>query len=131
MGTTRTLQQIIPRHDPSFEPWAARLGVGRDGNVYVASSAFPASVVLRLPLDGSTQRVGKVGNALLAVTANRAGVIATAEHHFLHRVSFWDAEFRPLGSFDEFTVNDTDGYFAPPAVEAGPSGDFCVAPFAA
>ncbi|MFD5698266.1 PQQ-binding-like beta-propeller repeat protein [Streptomyces lasiicapitis] len=124
MGTTRTLQQIIPRHDPSFEPWAARLGVGRDGNVYVASSAFPASVVLRLPLDGSTQRVSKVGNALLAVTANRAGVIATAEHHFLHRVSFWDAEFRPLGSFDEFTVNDTDGYFAPPAVEAGPSGDF-------
>ncbi|MEI5101785.1 hypothetical protein RB200_28835 [Streptomyces sp. PmtG] len=124
MGTTRTLQQIIPRHDPSFAPWAARLGIGRDENVYVASSASPASVVLRLAPDGTTRRVGKVGNSLLAVTANRAGVIATAEHHFSHRVAFWDADFRPLGSFDEFTVNDTDGYFAPPAVEAGPSGDF-------
>ncbi len=124
VGTTRTLQQIIPRHDPRFEPWAARLGVGRDGQVYVASSAAPASVVLRLAPDGSTTRVGKAGSALLAVTANRAGVIATAEHHFSHRVAFWDKDFRPLGSFDEFTVNDTDGYFAPPAVEAGPSGDF-------
>ncbi|MFI8931777.1 hypothetical protein ACIG3E_29405 [Streptomyces sp. NPDC053474] len=124
MGTTRTLQQIVPRHDPKFEPWAARLGVGRDDQVYVASSAAPASVVLRLSLDGSTTRVGKAGSALLAVTANRAGVIATAEHHFSHRVAFWDKDFRPLGSCDEFTVNDTDGYFAPPAVEAGPSGDF-------
>jgi hypothetical protein len=118
-----TVRQVIARHAPSFDVAGARLGIGRDGMVYVASSGTPAGTALRLTPEGVVRATGSVGS-LLAVTANGAGVVATAEHHFAHRVAFWDTDFRPLGAIGEFTVNDTDDYYAPSAVEAGQSGDF-------
>ncbi|MEV2227115.1 hypothetical protein AB0H69_00835 [Streptomyces phaeochromogenes] len=79
---------------------------------------------LRLASDGSAQRFGRVGYAALAITATADGVIATAETHYPHRIDFWDREFNPLGSIDDFTANNTDVYYAPSAVEATPSGWF-------
>ncbi|MFC5148368.1 PQQ-binding-like beta-propeller repeat protein [Streptomyces aureoversilis] len=118
----RVLEQTISRYDPKFDVAAARLGLGRDGNVYLASPGNGRA--LRTARDGSAPRAGRVGYAVLAVTANAAGVIATAEAHFPHRIAFWDAGFAPLGHIDDFTTGDAEGYAAPSAVEAGESGDF-------
>ncbi|MEU1378078.1 PQQ-binding-like beta-propeller repeat protein [Streptomyces triculaminicus] len=122
----KTLEQIVSRHDPKFDVANARLGLGRDGKIYLADSGQSPGDgrALRVAADGSTPRAGEVGYAVLAITANAAGVIATAEAHIHPRVAFWDAEFNLLGHVDEFTDNDAVGFAAPSAIEAGASGDF-------
>ncbi|MBG0853317.1 hypothetical protein I2W78_16045 [Streptomyces spinoverrucosus] len=107
-----------------FDVPRLHMGLGRDGQVYLVIDGKPESRALRLRRDGSRQRFGRVGSSPLAITANAAGVIATAETHFQHRVDFWDRDFNPLGSVDDFTTSDADGFSAPGAVEAGESGEF-------
>ncbi|MFJ2770474.1 hypothetical protein [Streptomyces sp. NPDC087300] len=120
----RTIEHVVSRHHPAFDVPALRLGLGRDDNVYLVIGGRADGQALRLAPDGSAQRFGRVGYAALAITADAQGVIATAETHFPHRIDFWDKEFNRLGSIDDFTANDTDGYFAPSAVEATRSGWF-------
>ncbi|MGK5638631.1 WD40 repeat domain-containing protein [Streptomyces sp. URMC 126] len=120
----RTIEQVVSRHHPAFAVPALRLGLGQDDNVYLVIGHQPRGHALRLAADGSEQRFGRVGYAAWAITADPAGVIATAETHFPHRIDFWDKEFNPLGSIDDFTADGTHGYFAPSAVEAARSGWF-------
>ncbi|MGA6225075.1 WD40 repeat domain-containing protein [Streptomyces umbrinus] len=120
----RTIEHVVSRHHPAFVVPALHLGLGRDDRVYLVLGGRQDGQALRLASDGSAQRFGRVGYAALAITATADGVIATAETHFPHRIDFWDREFNPLGSIDDFTANDTDGYYAPSAVEATPSGWF-------
>ncbi|WP_320779244.1 hypothetical protein [Streptomyces sp. CRN 30] len=120
----RTIEHVVSRHHPAFAVPSLHLGLGRDDNVYLVLGAQPDGHALRLARDGSAQRFGRVGYGTLAITADAEGVIATAEAHFPHRIDFWDQEFNRLGSIDDFTGNNTDGYFAPSAVEAAPSGWF-------
>ncbi|MEU1117431.1 MULTISPECIES: hypothetical protein [unclassified Streptomyces] len=120
----RTIEHVVSRHHPAFDVPALHLGLGRDDNVYLVVGGQADGQAVRLAPDGSRQRFGRVGYAALAITATPDGVIATAETHFPHRIDFWDAEFNRLGSIDDFTANNTDGYFAPSAVEATASGWF-------
>lgn len=120
----RTIEHVVSRHHPAFDVPALHLGLGQDDNVYLVIGGRTDGQALRLASDGSAQRFGRVGYAALAITANAEGVIATAETHFPHRIDFWDKDFNPLGSIDDFTANNTDGFFAPSAVEATPSGWF-------
>lgn len=118
------LQQIVSRHDPHFNVAAARMTVGRDGNIYLGNGSSQGGYVLRVSPDGRTQLGGKSGYSLTAVAANRDGVIATAEAHFSHRVAFWGRDFAALGHVPDFLVNDQVQWNAPSAVEAVDAGDF-------
>lgn len=120
----RTIEHVVSRHHPAFVVPALHLGLGRDDKVYLVLGGRTDGQALRLTSDGSEQRFGRVGYGALAITANGDGVIATAEAHLPHRIDFWDEDFNSLGSIDDFTANDTDGFFAPSAVEAAPSGWF-------
>ncbi|GHC68704.1 hypothetical protein [Streptomyces flavofungini] len=120
----RTIEHVVSRHHPAFDVPALHLGLGRDDKVYLVIAGRADGQAVRLEPDGSKQRFGRVGYAALAITVNADGVIATAETHFPHRIDFWDPEFNSLGSIDDFTANDTDGYYAPSAVEAAESGWF-------
>ncbi|MFK4066719.1 WD40 repeat domain-containing protein [Streptomyces sp. NPDC029674] len=120
----RTIEQVVSRHHPAFDVPALHLGLGRDDHVYLVIGGRTGGQALRLGPDGSARRFGRVGYAALAITADAEGVIATAETHYPHRIDFWDKDFNRLGSIDDFTANDTDGYFAPSAVEAARSGWF-------
>ncbi|MFF1377421.1 WD40 repeat domain-containing protein [Streptomyces sp. NPDC058308] len=120
----RTIEHVVSRHHPAFDVPALHLGLGRDDHVYLVIGGHTDGQALRLASDGSAQRFGRVGYAVLAITADAQGVIATAEAHYPHRIDFWDKEFNRLGSIDDFTANSTDGYFAPSAVEAARSGWF-------
>ncbi|MGI3200288.1 hypothetical protein ACRJ4W_20830 [Streptomyces sp. GLT-R25] len=108
----RTIEHVVSRHHPAFVVPALHLGLGRNDKVYLVLGGRQDGQALRLASDGSAQRFGRVGYAALAITATADGVIATAETHFPHRIDFWDREFNPLGSIDDFTANDTDGYYA-------------------
>jgi hypothetical protein len=119
------LEQVVSRHHPDFDVAAARLGLGADGNVYLASGAqFPVGQALRVSPDGGTRRAGAVGYSVIAITANAEGVIATAEAHFSRRVAVWDKEFATAGRLIDFTGGDQDGWLAPSDVQPGDSGDF-------
>ncbi|MFD0412346.1 WD40 repeat domain-containing protein [Streptomyces sp. NPDC127108] len=120
----RTIEHVVSRHHPAFVVPALHLGLGRDDKVYLVLGGRTDGQALRLASDGSQQRFGRVGYAALAITATADGVIATAEAHFPHRIDFWDKDFNSLGSIDDFTGNDTDGYYAPSAVEATSNGWF-------
>ncbi|MEV0383149.1 hypothetical protein [Nonomuraea sp. NPDC050643] len=119
------LDQVISRHHPDFDVAAARLGLGADGHVYLASGAqFPVGQALRIAPDGGARRAGAVGYAVLAITANADGAIATAEAHFSKRVALWDRDFNPVGRLADFTDSDQDGWLAPSDVQPGASDDF-------
>ncbi len=118
------LEQIVSRHDPHFKIAAARMTVGRDGNVYLANGASDGGYVLRISPDGKERLGGIVGYALTGVAANRDGTMATSEAHFSHRVAFWDRGFTSLGNVPEFLVSDVVQWNAPSDVEAGIGGDF-------
>jgi hypothetical protein len=117
------LEQIISREDPFFRCQEARLVVGRDGKVYLCSGGN-RSFVLRLGLDGSGKSGGAVEYAAHSATANRDGVVATANGHFAHKVALYGPDFARGGAADEFLVNDQVGWDAPAHVEAGAGGDF-------
>ena len=119
------LEQVVSRHDPHFDVAHARLSVGRDGNIYLANPGQRSGYVLRVSPDGRDHSGGVVGYSTNAVAVNQAGVIATAEAHFAHRVAFWGQGEAPLlGQVPDFLVNDTVQWNAPSDVCAGQSGDF-------
>lgn len=119
------LDQVISRHHPEFSVAGAQLGLGRDGNVYLANgSATAVGQAMCFSLDGALRGAGAVGYATGAVTANAAGLIATAESHLPHRVCLWDQDFTLVTHLAEFTTNNNVGWAAPSDVVAGPSGDF-------
>src|SRR5262249_9499328 len=117
------LEQIISRENPAFQPLSARLTVGRDGFVYLCSGGN-TSFVLRLRPDGSDKVGGKVVYAAGNATANRDGVLATANAHFAHKVTLYNRDFHEQAAVADFLVSDAVGWDAPPHVEAGASGDF-------
>jgi hypothetical protein len=82
LPAAETLERIVYREDPSFRPAAARLGVGRDGKVYLTSPSNGRCFVLRIGRDGEGRFGTHVGSAVANATANGAGVIATADAHF-------------------------------------------------
>jgi hypothetical protein len=118
------LKQIISRENPDFEPFSARLTVGRDGFVYLCSGHSDTSFVLRLRPDGSEKIGSKVVYAAGNATANREGIVATANAHFAHKITIYGRGFDELAAVADFLVSDTVGWDAPPHVEAGASGDF-------
>ncbi|MEU6192886.1 PQQ-binding-like beta-propeller repeat protein [Streptomyces sp. NPDC047061] len=119
----RKIEQVVSRYHPVFDVPNLKLGYGRDGNRYLVTGGTPDGRLLRLGPDG-TRRFVRVGAAALAVTANAAGVIAIAEHHFQHRIVFYDADFAELGHYDDFAADDTLGYTSPSGIEAAESGAF-------
>jgi outer membrane protein assembly factor BamB len=114
------LVRHISRENPLLNIPNARLAVGRDGNVYLATGEY----VLRVSRDGSARLGGKVTYALWMAAANGDGVIATANGHFSHSVNLWSPAFEQLGGVNEFLNNDQVEYMSPSDVQAGPSGDF-------
>lgn len=118
------LEQIVSRHDPHFKIGAARLTVGRDGNIYLGNGAPDGGYVLRVSPDGKQRFGGTVGYALTGVAAGKDGTVATSEAHFSHRVAFWGRDFSPLGNVPDFLVSDVVQWNAPSEVEAGIDGDF-------
>jgi outer membrane protein assembly factor BamB len=119
-----TLEQVISRHDPALNVAEARLAVGLDGDVFLASPHGSGGYVLRVSADGRTPSGGKVGYSLTAVAANREGVVATSEAHFAHRTAFWGKSFAALGHVPDFLVSDLVQWNAPSDVCAGESGSF-------
>ena len=112
------LEQIISRENPAFQCERARLCAGRDGKVYLASSATPG-YVLRFDRDGRGKFGATVGYALTGVAANADGVLATAHAHFAHKVALYDKTWKNVVSVDPFLVDDRVGWDAPGHVEAG------------
>jgi len=118
------LEQIVSRHDPHFKIGAARLTVGRDGQIYLGNGASDGGYVLRVAPDGKERFGGTVGYAFTGVAAGKDGTVATSEAHFSHRVAFWGRDFLPLGHVPDFLVSDVVQWNAPSEVEAGIEGDF-------
>jgi outer membrane protein assembly factor BamB len=122
-GAPVVLEQIISRENPAFRAEAS-LAAGRDGRVYLTSGSGDASYVLRLNRDGTGKRGAPVVYAAANATANRDGLIATANGHFAHKVALYEADFSSRAGADDFLVSDQVGWDAPAHVEAGESGDF-------
>jgi hypothetical protein len=112
------LEQILSRENPAFQCERARLCVGRDGRVYLASGGTP-SFVLRLDHDGRGKVGATVGYALTGAAANADGVLATSNAHFSHKVALYDENFKEVASVSDFLVDDRVGWGAPGHVEAG------------
>lgn len=120
----RTIEQVVSRYHPVFDVPTLRMGFGRDGYVYLVVGGRPDGRALRLKPDGSEQTFARVGYAAQGITADAQGVIATADAHFPHRITFWDVHFNELGHYDEFAAADDVGYYSPGGVEAAESGGF-------
>jgi hypothetical protein len=112
------LEQIVSREDPAFRCAGARLSVGRNGRVYIASNAA-AGFVLRLDRDGFHKAGARVAYALTSAAANADGVLAVSNAHFLHRVALYAHSFEDVVSVADFLVSDQVGWDAPGHVEAG------------
>ncbi|MER5518672.1 WD40 repeat domain-containing protein [Streptomyces sp. NPDC002763] len=122
----RKIEQVVSRYNPVFDVPNLKLGYGRDKNIYLVVGGSPDGRLLRLAPDGTHQRFTRAGAAALLATADAAGVIAIAEHHFQHRVVFYDKELNELGHYDDFAGDDTLGYTSPSGLEAAESGVFYV-----
>lgn len=118
------LEQVVSRHDPHFKVAAARLAVGRDGNIYLGNGSPQGGYVLRVSPDGKTRFGGTVGYSLTSLAASKDGTVATSEAHFSHRVAFWGRDFTALGNVPDFLVNDQVQWNAPSDIVAGEAGDF-------
>ncbi|HEY5146237.1 MAG TPA: hypothetical protein VII82_05700, partial [Polyangiaceae bacterium] len=114
------LKQVVSREDPLFEVATSRLVAGRDGDVYLSGNRY----LLRTKPDGSDKHGSEVTYAVNRVAANAAGIMATANGHFVHSVKFWTTDFKSIGNVSDFLVNDAVEWWAPYDVEAGASGDF-------
>lgn len=118
------LEQVISHESPLFRCRQARMGVGRDGFVYLTDDQGGKGFCLRLSRDGRQKLGSEVVYAIFNATANANGVIATANAHFNHSLNIYDSGFQKLVAADDFLVNDQVGWDAPLHVEAGASGDF-------
>lgn len=123
-GAEVKLEQVISREDPAFNPANARMTVGKDGKVYLSSVGQGVGYVLRFDRDGGNRFGGVAVYAIGNATANRDGIVASANAHFAHKVVLYDAGLRERGAVDDFLNNDVVGWSGPPHVEAGASGDF-------
>src|SRR4051794_6173414 len=99
----KILEHIVSRYHPNFDLATARMGLGQDGSVYLASPGRAAGRTLRVAADGSSPLSGEVGYATVTITAHAAGVSATAEGHYQRRVAFRDAAFNLVGAITDFT----------------------------
>ena len=119
------LDQVVSRESPLFNCKTARMTVGRDGLVYLTGTTNGKGFCLRLARDGSAKLGGEVVYAIHNATANKDGLIATANAHFSHSLNLYDASFNKQHAQDDFLVNDQVGWDAPLHVEAGSqSGEF-------
>jgi hypothetical protein len=118
-----TVEQIISREHPHFDTANAHLTVGRDGMVYLSSNAAGDNgYVMRIARDGSQKFGGNTVYAIQNATANKDGVLATANAHFAGKVTLYDpATFKQTGESRDF---QNDRFSSPLHVEAGQSGDF-------
>jgi outer membrane protein assembly factor BamB len=118
------LEQVVTHEHPLFKPREARLTVGRDGRVYLANwgvSSRPYGFVLRLDREGKDRVGAEVVAAAFNATANKDGVMATANPVYGgHQVAVYDPAFRALGGVADFDPNSA----SPVHVEAGAGGDF-------
>lgn len=118
------LEQIVSREHPNFVPVRARLTVGRDGKVYLAANGSAGGYVLRVNLDGRERFGGDAVYAIGNATADSTGIVASANAHFAHQVTFYDARLRQTQAATDFLNNDVVQWSGPPHVEVGASGDF-------
>ena len=123
-GAEKILDRVISRESPLLNCRTARLTVGRDGMIYLASGADGKGYVLRMARDGASKAGGEVVYAMHNATANAGGIIATANAHFNHAVNVYDAVFLHRAAANDFLVNDQVQWDAPLCVEAGAGGDF-------
>jgi len=124
LAQAETLERVISREDWKFDCAAAGMSVGRDGNVYLCSSApvGRGAYVLRVSRDGTQKAGGDVawdGLAAYAV-ANANGLVAAGNGHFQHHLHIYDRNFVHVAECGDFP--GLNG-LAPP-VAVGASGDF-------
>ena len=118
------LEQVISREDVNFNCRQAMMTAGRDGKLYFSCVAHDLGFALRVSLDGKEKYGKKIIYAVSNVTANSDGVVASANGHFAHKVTLYDAALDQTGQVSDFLVSDSAGWDAPAHVEAGASGDF-------
>jgi len=115
-----TLSQIISREHPALDIPGSHLAIGRDGLVYLGSNEY----VLRIGRDGTGKIGSKTVYATWNVAANKDGIIATANAHFIHSVNLWSPAFEKIGGVSDFLSSDPTEWFGPCDVQVGASGDF-------
>ncbi|MCY3024134.1 MAG: hypothetical protein NTW87_34590, partial [Planctomycetota bacterium] len=118
------LEQVISREDVNFNCRSAVMSAGRDGKLYFSCVAHDLGFALRVSLDGKEKYGKKIVYAISNVTANADGVVASANGHFAHKVTLYNAALDQTGEVTDFLVSDSAGWDAPAHVEAGASGDF-------
>lgn len=118
------LTRVISHEDPALKPDRAQRTIGRDGRVYIASGGNDGAYILRVDRDGGNRFGGTAVYAIGNATANRDGIIASANGHFAHKIALYDRTLKSTGELADFLNNDTLGWSGPPHVEAGASGDF-------
>ncbi len=120
-ATPVTLEQVISREHPSFDPAKARLSDTLSGRIYASHGVSGGGFVLEMNLDGTEKAGFPVGHIQEVAAVNREGNYALREAHFAGAVSFYDSHHQFLGRFKNFK---NENYDAPQVVEAGESGDF-------
>ncbi len=120
------VERLVSLEDPRFDPAKASLSAGLDGRVYLTGfRGDRAGYVMSLNPDGGDRRDGDTVYALSNATANRDGLIATANAHFSHSVNLYDRQLRLQVSNNDFkNGDDVRDWTAPSRVVAAPSGDF-------
>ena len=120
-----SLEKVISLEDLRFDPAKASVTAGLDGRVYLTGFEGRIGYVMSMKLDGSDHRDGDTVYALKNATANRDGLIATANGHFSHSVNLYNQAFELQASNKDFKNGDDVGdWSAPSRVVAAPSGDF-------
>ena len=100
------IEQVISREDPSFRCATARMQVGLDGNVYLASNVGESSCGLRVDLEGNQKLSGSLLPSPEAIAANPQGLIGVANCHFQKSIVIYDHEFTQLAEQSDFRIGD-------------------------
>jgi len=121
LAQAETLERVISREDPKFDCAAAGMSAGRDGNVYLCSSApvGRGAYVLRVSRDGAQKAGGDViwdGLDTHAV-ANANGFVAAGNAHFQHHLHIYNRDFAHVAECGDFPA-------APGGPGAGGGGPF-------
>jgi len=104
-----TLEQFISKEDAKFDILNAKLTIGEDGNAYMYSDTY----LQRLSLDGAQRKGSVTVYSTRGATANKNGLMATANAHFNHSVNLWSDDFKNIYKVQDFLVNDTVEFHAP------------------
>ena len=119
-ATAITLEQVISRENSGFNTENARLIAGRDGRVYLSSTADPGYVISMNP-DGTDRRGFAIGHANELTAVNKTGAYALRQAHFAHTAALFNADGRQFGTFTDL---DNQNYDAPQDIAVAASGDF-------